>query len=781
MKVLNISIITVILLTNSIANDLLSDKSLEELLNIEAEAKVEIGSRSGNRDITLAEVPIDVITSKELQRAGFKDLNRILQKYVAGFNAPRPAVNDGSDHLNPFTLRGLNPDQVLVLINGKRVHTTALMHINGTIGRGASGVDLSKIPISAIDKIEILRDGAAAQYGSDAIAGVINIILKGYGHQSKFSATSGISKEGDGEFYQSDMFYITNLKYDGFISIFGDIKDKNPTNRAGVDKRYEVPIVSMKQGEPDVKDFSVGVNIKAPQESGNIYYLRTIINKKDSANTAYIRRDVDERNNIEIYPNGFLPVINPKIFDNMVTFGVSGVTNSNIEWDISNNFGYNQMKYFIKNSLNHSLGLESPKSFFAGELDYLQNSLNLDLLKKIDKLNIAGGFEFRYENFKIKSGEEASYIVGDYSKIGGSQGFYGFRNDNATNEDRQNYASYLDLKYQMTEKFLINGAMRYEYYSDFKDTLDAKVALSHKTTNSLMLRASLSSGFRAPSLSQNYFNATATNFFTDDNKLYESGTLRVNDELAKALGAKDLKPEESLHSTLGFVYKPISNLSFMADYFQAKIDDRIILSEEIDVDKVLENAKIKSARFFTNAISTELYGVDLKLNYNYEFEDKSKLTLGAWFNYAKNEITSINDNLQILGEDAKDIIIGNNTKTAIEVGQPKDSIKLLSNYEIDKFNFALNVSRYGSFQDNFTTPTIYKFNPKWVSDFDISYSYDKNINFGIGAENIFDVYPDKFPKTDNPFYGDGSIFQYSNYSPFGFSGALYYVRLEITF
>ncbi len=795
MKRLNFALISIATLSNMAIAEDLYDKSLDELLNLEMEPRVEIGSREGARDLSDSEVPIDVITAKEIEKSGYKDLSKILQKYIPSFNYPMPSIVDGTDHIKPFTLRGLSPDQVLVLINGKRLHISSLLHVNATIGRGSGSVDLNTIPLNSIERIEILRDGAAAQYGSDAIAGVINIILKGYGYKSEFSGTTGETIEKDGKLYQSDLFYSVPLKYDGFINVTLEARDKNPTNRAGVDARQmypegdikneATPKVRMIVGESDTQDLLMSLNIKAPNESGDIHYLRGILSKRESKAAAYFRRPVDERNNPEIYPDGFLPFILGNVFDYSLTVGMSGFTYNNIEWDLSNTIGYNELKYYVENSLNQSLGINSPKSFYSGELNFLQNSLNLDLSKRVDKLNIAGGFEVRYENFGIEKGENASFIKGDYGNIAGAQSFPGFRDENEVSKSRQNYASYIDLKYPLSEKLLLNGATRYEYYTDFGSTLNGKVALSHKTTDNLLLRGSISTGFRAPSLSQIHYSATVTNFIADS--FFETGSFSVEHPLAKLLGAKDLKPEKSEHFTTGFVYRPLPNLSLTLDYFYAKIDDRIIYSENIDssvsdkAKEIFQTNSIGKTRFFTNAISTKLNGVDLRADYNYVFKDYSKLSLGVWFNYAKNDILSVNTPPEVLGVNGKDIIIGNYTRQTIENGQPKDNLKILTNYEIDKLNIALNFSRYGTFQDSFETNKNVKFGAKWVSDLDVSYQINKNLNVAIGAENLFDVYPDKWGDRNSLIYGSNAIVPYSFYSPFGFSGAFYYLRVKMPF
>ncbi len=779
----------------SATSDDLYNKSLNELLNLELEPNVEVGSRDKSRALNDSAVAIDVITSKEIEKTGYTELTKVLQRFIPSFNYPRVSIRDGSDHQRPFTLRGLNPDQILVLINGKRVHTTALMHVNNSIGRGSSGVDLNTIALHSIDRVEILRDGAAAQYGSDAIAGVINIILKADGYKNQFSSTIGETKEGDGRVYQSDLFYSIPLKYDGFLNITLESRDRNPTNRAGVDSRVQYPngniknnlepSVNMRYGDSDAKDLILVLNADIPQENGNSYYIHSLLNKRDSEAGAYRRRAVDDRNSIEIYPDGFLPLISTKVLDYSLTLGMNGFTENSIKWDLSNTIGYNEMGYYLRDSLNKSLGLESPTSFYNGELNYLQNSINLDLSKKFSNFNISGGTEIRYENFGIEAGDRESYIIGNENSIGGSQGFPGFREENEIDENRQNYALYLDINYQLTKKLSINGASRYEYYTDFGSTIDSKIALLHKTDNDLSLRGSFSTGFRAPSLSQNHFNATTT-VFTVDN-LYETGTFGVDHPLAKALGAKDLKPEKSKHFTTGFIYQPNSNLSFTLDYFYTKIDDRIILSENIDsaisdeVQNIFDTYKIGKARFFTNAISSKTDGFDLRANYNYTLENSSKLNFGIWYNYTKNRILSINNPPDILGAKGDDIIIGFPARGRIEDGQPSSSMKILTNYELNNLNIALNLNRYGTFQHLVSEEFYQKFGAEWITDIDISYQLNDKFNIAIGSHNLFDIYPDKWEDSKNEIFAGDSIIPYSQYSPFGFNGAFYYFRLKYEF
>ncbi|MBT8343418.1 MAG: TonB-dependent receptor plug domain-containing protein, partial [Sulfurovum sp.] len=364
-------------------------QSFSELLNTTTEQKAAVGSRSGSRDVLISDVPIDIVTSEQLAASGFMSLPEVLQKYIPGFNYPRPSITDGTDHSKPFTLRGMNPDQVLVLINGKRLHQSSLLNVNSSIGRGTSSVDLSTIPIASIQRVEVLRDGAASQYGSDAIAGVINIILKGYGLENQLSVTYGKMKAGDGATKDISLFYSIPLEYDGFFNITAEYRDKEQTNRAGADKRdqytdgdprnnLEDP-VNLHYGNPDAKDLLLALNSEIVSDSGGIYYLHGIYNNRKSEAGAYVRRPVDTRNNTTIYPDGFLPLITPKIEDYSLSVGFKDVVANDINYDLSYTHGHNDYHFYVKNTLNHSLGDTSPTSFDSGGTSSTQNVINLDI------------------------------------------------------------------------------------------------------------------------------------------------------------------------------------------------------------------------------------------------------------------------------------------------------------------------------------------------------------------------------------------------------------------
>ena len=768
------------------------DKPLSELLNTEIELKANVGSRSGERDLLLSEVPIDVITSEQLRQNGSSELSQILERYVAGFNFPRPSINDGTDHSRPFTLRGLNPDQVLVLINGKRVHQSSLLNVNGSIGRGSSSVDLNTIPIASIDRVEILRDGAAAQYGSDAIAGVINIILKGYGYKDQVTATYGKTKAGDGEMKRTDIFYSIPLQYDGFFNVTAEYRDRGATNRAGPDRRRLYPVgdprndladpITMHYGDADTQDILLLLNNEINLKNGLTFYLNGSYDDRKSEAGAFFRSSIDSRNNTNIYPDGFLPIIAPKIKDYSLTFGAKDIFENGIKWDLSYSYGFNDYHFYVKNTLNHSLGDSSPASFDSGGTSYAQQIANLDLSKNIDQFYVATGVEFRNENYKIYAGEEDSYILGSHSSKAGAQGFPGFQPSNEVDENRNNIALYLDTKYKSEEDLTLGLAGRYEYYDDFGSNVDGKLSIAYKPISKILLRSTVSTGFRAPSLAQSYYTATSISGIS----LSQTGTFGVEHPISKALGATKLKPEKSQHFSAGFVFQPVRDFSFSVDYFYTTIKDRILLTDNItenisnEVKSILNQYNVAKARYFSNSIDTKTQGVDLRLRHKYTFEKYGSLKTEIAYQYASTEVTHVNVAPSILGNNGEQLLLGSST-TLIEDSQPKDSLKIYTQYTYHDIVSKLNVNRYGSYKTNLFG-TVYDFDAKWTTDVEVEYTFKKSYSFAIGGENIFDIYPDKWKKdTGNPILNRNGVMQYSQHSPYGYNGAFYYARFGVSF
>lgn len=763
-------ILNALLVSNILySNEKLYDESLEDILKMKSEIKADIGSREGAKNFLDSRSPVDVITYEQIQHSGLTSLVDVLRYFVAGFNAPSTTITDGSDHVQIYTLRGMNPDQILVLIDGKRVHTSGLLHVNSTIGRGTSHVDLETIAVPAIEKIEILRDGAAAQYGSDAISGVINIILKGNGHKNSVTLSGGQRKSGDGTKVYADTFITTPLDNDGFVNLTMSAETQEQTQRAGADKRLTPPEVHTHVGIPESSNYKLIANAEVLDIDDVIVYTNAVVNYRDSKASAFYRTPDPDRS---IYPDGFLPIINAKILDYALTAGAKGEV-SEIEWDLSNVYGVNDFNLNVYDSMNYALGAASPTSFDIGSLVFTQNTTNLDFKKKISNLSLAAGLEYRYENYKIISGDEASYSSGGYS-----QGFAGYMPQNEVDSSRNSQAVYLNTIYNITDSFSMDAALRYENYSDFGDTANYKLAFAHKVVPQLLLRTSVSSGFRAPSLSQSNYSHSSS-FLDDNDTITTKGIFRVNDETAQAFGAKELIPEKSNHFTVGSVFQPTKNISFMLDYFYTEVKDKIMLSNNIPLtDAQQEIYRVSDVRYFTNAVDTETQGIDAKFNYNYIFIDNSKLDFGIWYSYNKNSVTAINNATITRVNSYREIDM-------IENGQPKNTLRVLTNYKLNKFDITMNLSRYGSYQQvtkneiNIYTP--YTFEPAWTTDLDLAYKVNNDIILAIGGINIFDTMPSKWDGLSKVGYGYDGIMPYSNYSPFGFSGAYYYAKASMRF
>ena len=743
-------------------------KSMEDILSMESEIKVNLGSRDGARNYLHSNTPIDVITYKQIDNSGLTSLTDVLRYFVAGFNAPETSVADGTDHVRAFTLRGMSPDQVLVLVNGKRVHTSALLHVNGTIGRGSSHVDLDTIALRSIERIEIMRDGASAQYGSDAISGVINIILKGMGHKSSTAVQYGKRSSGDGEKIYADAFVSTPLKYDGFVNLTMEAVGVDSTQRVGPDNRDNAPSIQTRVGQAKSKNYKMVVNADILNKNSLNIYSNAMLNYRDSEASAFSREDTNLSK--PLYSNGFLPIINANILDYTFVVGAKGKLSGGTTWDLSNSYGANYFHYYVKDSMNYTLGAASPTSFDNGSLNFIQNTTNLDFRKKTSSLNFAGGLEFRYENYSIEAGDEESYTSnGSMTTVGGSQGFAGFTPDNEVDESRTSVALYIDSNIELSEELKLEVLARYEEYSDFGESTNAKLALSYRAIPGLLLRVSGSTGFRAPSLAQSNYSQSSS-FVDSSGALVSQGTFKTDHEVSQELGATDLKSERSKNFSMGGVYQPTKQLSFMLDMFYIEVNDRIMLTNELDVSAAMQTKYgIEQARYFTNAASTQTSGVDFKVDYRYILENSSKLDFNLWFNYTNNTINYSDANTDNEVE-----------KVRVEEGQPSNSLRFLTNYEVHRFNIALNLSRFGEYSQ-MRDDKVYNFDAAYTADLDISYKITRATKVAIGGTNIFDETPNKWDGLSGDYYGENGIKPYSRYSPFGYSGAYYYLRASMEF
>ncbi len=553
--------------------------SQDVVLGISFYESITVGSRASGSAAEKS-VPVDVFTVEQIQTTGASETNQILEMLTPSFNFPRPTVTDGTDTVRPATLRGLGSDQVLVLVNGKRRHTSALVHVNGSIGRGSTGVDLNAIPASAIERIEILRDGAAAQYGSDAIAGVINLVLKSGSSPLTLGLKTGATTHGDGELVDAG---VSDGWSFGRGELFATVeyRDRGDTNRAGPDPRPQGSVNQVAQpnhhwGDAETQDIMGFFNGSAPIGGGGTsLYTFGGVSRREGSHGGFFRRALENRNLPAIYPDGFLPLIEPEVTDLSLTTGVRGAAGEWF-WDASAQYGDNEFQFNVSNSLNVSLGPTSPPnqtSFDAGSLGFDQWVANLDLSRGFEvglagPLNVAFGAEFRREGYQITAGEPASYIDGGFpDQFGakapaGAQVFPGFRPSNEVDVNRDSYALYVDVEGDVFEKLRLGLAGRFEDYEDFGNTSDYKLTARFQPVQSLVLRGAVSTGFRAPSLGQAFFSTVSTNFLAVGGVLvpFEVGTFPVGSPVARALGARDLQPEESDHLSFGVAWTPISAL-----------------------------------------------------------------------------------------------------------------------------------------------------------------------------------------------------------------------------
>ncbi|MDQ3029882.1 MAG: TonB-dependent receptor, partial [Actinomycetota bacterium] len=561
-----------------------------------------VGTRGAERTSTEAPVPVDVLTAVEIKQTGRTETSQIIQALAPSFNFPRATVSDGTDHTRPATLRGLSPDQVLVLVNGKRRHASALINVNNSIGRGSGMVDLNAIPASAIERIEILRDGAAAQYGSDAIAGVINIILK-EGSPNELSTTFGQTVESDGGVIQGAGNYALAVGGDGVLQIAAEYRNRGFTNRSAADLRTQYLAgdprnsdptlngqINHRQGDADTEDAGLFLNLAKPVADGTEFYFFGGGTIRSGESAGFWRRALDDRTVRSIYPNGFLPLIGTKISDFSGVAGLRG-DRAGWRWDLSADYGRNLFHFDVRNSANVTLGAASPTEFYAGTLKSDQFTANLDVAKSFplglaSPLNVAVGGEFRRDGYHITEGEPDSYRDGgvpilDGPNVGtqgapGAQVFPGFRPGDATDQSRNNVAGYVDLEAQVVRKVLIGVAGRVENYSDFGSTTDGKVTARFEPIPGFAVRGAVSTGFKAPSLGQSFFSATSTNFI--NGIPFENRTFPVTTPVAQALGASELTAETSQNYSFGVALNPVKNLSVTADYYQILIDDRIVFT-----------------------------------------------------------------------------------------------------------------------------------------------------------------------------------------------------------
>ncbi|NIA55784.1 TonB-dependent receptor [Massilia sp. TW-1] len=750
-----------------------------------------VGSRRvGNTSSTDTPVPVDYIPlTKAAEQSGQFDLAQTLANISPSFNSTRQTGADGADLIDSAALRGLGSDQTLVLVNGKRRHTTALVNLFGARNRGNTGTDMNALPTLAIKDVQVLRDGAAAQYGSDAIAGVLDIELRkdlgceavaGFGEYSKHDGKNWLASA-----------YCGVAVADGVLGITGEYYDRGRSNRSDPGSLRII-------GDTKSKNETVYVNGEFPVGPGKLY-LTAGAQTRDASSAAWARGgvgsdDIPSRNSAAMYPNGFVPFINGDIDDR---YGIIGYRTRIGEWasDFSQTYGYNRMRYNISHTLNASIAnLDlinggkgvSPSQFDAGGFSFRQLTSNADFSRFYDDvlggLNAAFGFEYRKENYQIFAGEPGSYIDADGVGVGGnagSQGFPGFQPGDAANRDRHSTAAYIDFEADIAPRTKLQAAARHERYSDFGSTTTGKLAAAFKATDDVLLRASASTGFRAPSLQQVYFSSTFTDFVAGvptDVVLAPNGG-----RVANAAGIPKLHEEKSKSYTLGTTWTPTKSISVTADLYRIQIDNRIVLSGRFDADNypalgaILQNLGVGQAQFFVNSVDTRTQGLDLTASHRTSLGG-GKLNTYLAMNFSKTEVTGVHAPASLVGHE--DVLLSERERLFIEQGGPRRKATLDFDYTLGQLETDFRIIHYGPQTlgtfDGPPVPDQY-YKSKTSADLAFTWAFTEKTKLTVGGTNIFNVHPTQ----QNPDETDNG-FKYESVQ-FGLNGAAYFARLSHKF
>ena len=763
------------------------------------------GNRGGEqRTVTSSPVPIDVVSAKQLQSTGKPGLMEALSALIPSLTLPEKTGWDASGMARAPNLRGLSAAEVLVLVNGKRRHTSATLNING-INTGAAPADLDFIPISAIDHVEVLRDGAAAQYGSDAIAGVINVILKA--DTSGTSVTNaGIGYDGKKQTVQQSLNKGFEIGDGGILQLALDVRSQNDDNKASAngytyEQAYGLAGKSTYggYGTPKINLQTLGYNAELPiDDRFSLYSFTTYSHRKDEQGQNFRLPTIT--NTITTGPNGYPAGYVPTWYidedDFQAAFGGKGKVGQ-WDWDLSTTYGRNAAEQGTWDNQNPSLGEATPNSFKSGTWISTELTTNLDFKRGFDiglqkPLDLSYGFEHRRDGYEVKAGDWASYADGGYCVApgncasSGAQVTNGISPDEASSASRNSLASYVDVGFNPVPDWYVGTALRYEHYNEgVGATRSGKLTTRYDFTPQFAVRATVSNGFRAPSLANSLFSARSTTYGVVDG-VYQSinyGVLPVGSAAARALGAENLKPERSTNFSLGFTLTPTDRLSLTADAYVINLRDRITLTNTLlgsEVTQVLLNNGINSTsggQYFINGADTRTKGVDLVGNYSQDLARFGSLKWTAAFNWNQTQILDYKASTSILGTPYE--LMDRQARNLITDIQPKTKLILGGDWSIDRFNLNLALTRYGSYKEvndanDRSLDRVY--GAKWIADLDLGYNLTHDLNIAIGAKNLFDTYPKKQGVPSSTM-----VSSYGTYSPFGFTGGYYYTRLTYAF
>ncbi|TCQ00810.1 MULTISPECIES: TonB-dependent receptor [unclassified Sphingomonas] len=762
------------------------------------------GTRAVGRSRLDSASPVDVLSSAAIQRQGTTELGAALAAIAPSIDFPRPSAVDGTDAIRPATLRGLSPDQTLVLVNGVRGHTAALLNVGGSVGRGSAAVDLNTIPTVALDRIEVLRDGASAQYGSDAIAGVINLRLRearsggaatvNYGFYNTDIDTARGSRSRTGEHAVTvSGWQGLGFGEDGFLTLSGEYLNREATNRADFDPRVPGTRVTGRFGDPAVEQYSIFANAGTTLTGTWKLYGWLGYQDRDTRSAAFPRL-ANATTALAGYLDGFLPLINTKSRDINSAVGIKGVV---ADWnvDLNASYGRNKIGFRTLNSANYAFGSTTPKDFSDGALIYDQYIVGLDVDRKFDLLqgvNVAFGLEGRREGFKIEAGELASYgypaagtVTGAAATAApGAQGFGGFSPANAIERSRRNGSVYLDVEAQVTDKFLVGLAGRGEDYSDFGSTATGKLSARYDFTRWFALRGTASTGFRAPALQQQYFTSIAT--VIQNGNPIQTGTFPSISPVASRLGGLPLEPEKSTNLSAGAVIRA-GRFDLTVDAYRIHIRNQIGLSENIStsptqsvavntqIANLLAGSGATAARFFLNGLASTTKGIDAVAHYRMPTDSVGTFDLTIAGNINDSKVTRVPTSTSALNP--APTLFARSRILTLEDGTPGEKVTGSIDWSLEQFGALARVTYYGDVNQPGTTAAADVHSGKHViTDIELRYQATKGAQLGFGVSNLFDVYPDATIPANN----STGVIGFPYYSPFGFNGRYLYARAGLS-
>lgn len=747
------------------------------------------GTRTQGRTRLDSVSPVDVLNAASLQRQGTTELATALATVAPSINFPRPSATDATDAIRPATLRGLSPDQTLVLINGIRGHSSANLNTNGSVGRGSAAVDLNTVPTTALDRIEVLRDGASAQYGSDAIAGVVNLRLREARSGGAASLTYG--------FYDTQVDTANNRRgvtgepvvtasgwqgigfgTDGFVTVSGEYTKREPTNRADIDRRVTPNRVTGRFGDPEVEQYTGFVNAGTSLTDNVGLYAFGGYQDRDTRSAAF-PRNANASTTLAGYPNGFLPIINSKTRDINSAIGLRGDFGG-YDVDFSFSYGRNTVTFRTLNSANYAYGAATPKNFYDGQVAYDQYVAGLDVTRKFDvfqSLNLAFGIEGRREGYKITPGEQPSYgypTSGATGAAPGAQGFGGFSPANATERGRRSGSIYADIEAQITDRLLIGLAGRGEHYSDFGSTATGKLSARYDLTDWFALRGTASTGFRAPSLQQQNFTQIAS--VVTNGVPILTGTFPSVSTVGSALGGLPLEPEKSTNLSVGTVIRA-GGFDLTIDAYRIKLRDQIGLSENIQatasaqVAALLAPYNVSAARFFINGLASTAKGIDAVAHYRTRTAAAGTFDFTLAGNINAIDVTRVPTSTATLNP--APTLFARSRILTLEQGTPGEKVTGTIDWSLDQLGALARVTYYGNVNQPGTTPAADILSgARAITDLELRYTGDKGAQLGIGVSNLFDVYPRATASANN----STGVLGFPFFSPFGFNGRYLYVR-----